>query len=142
MYSSFSKKAVLENLNRRLILKFISTNEGITFSALKEKIGLQNGVLAYHLAMLDKNRYIKSFTDGKFKRFYSRGARISGLTTTEEEIMAVIQSDPFISKKMILSRIKYSQGTVNINIKKLMQKQLICARKDGKRFIYYPKSLD
>jgi len=137
LYSSFSRNAVLENINRQRILKLIKKKEGITFTALKNELGLQNGVLAYHLAMLEKSHYIKSFTDGKFKRFYSRKAQISGLTSAEEQIMKVIRSHPYITKRMLARYIQYSPGTININIKKLMQKQLINLKKDGKRHRYY-----
>jgi len=142
LYSSFSREAVLHNINRKRIMKVIEANEGITFSAIKTKLGLQNGVLAYHLAMLEKNHYIKSFADGKFKRFYSRKAQISGLTSAEEQIMAVIRSNPYITKRRLAKLSEYSQGTININIKKLMQKQLIDLIKDGKRYKYYPRKIE
>lgn len=140
LYSSFSKEGILANLNRRLILSLITKNAGITFSEIKQELELQNGVLAYHLSLLEKNRHIKSFSDGKFKRFYAKGAQLTGLTSAEELIMSVIQSNPYISRRSIAQRIKYSQGTVNLNLKRLLQKELIDMEKQGKHYTYYSKN--
>lgn len=58
LYSSFSRDGVLENMNRKLILKVIKQRGGITFTELKRELNLQNGVLAYHLSLLERNHYI------------------------------------------------------------------------------------
>jgi len=136
LYSSFSKEGILENINRQIILKLVQKRPGITFTELKQDLNLQNGVLAYHLSILQKNHYIKSFSDGKFKRFYVRGTKISGLTTVEEHIIAVIESHPNISRRSIAQLIDCSQGTVNMNLKNLLKKELIDVRKEGKHFAY------
>jgi len=140
LYSSFSKEAILENMNRRLILSVIKKHGGITFTEIKNELGLQNGVLAYHLSLLEKNHYIKSFSDGKFKRFYSKGTVMTGLTSTEELIMAIIESNPNISRRRIAQLMEYSQGTVNSTIQKLVKKDLINMKKIGKHYAYYPKN--
>lgn len=140
LYSSFSREGLLANMNRRLILSSIKKKGGITFTELKENLGLQNGVLAYHLSILQKNHFIKSFSDGKFKRFYVKGTKISGLTSAEEHIMTVIQSHPNISRRSIAERIDCSQGTVNMNLRSLLKKELISVKKEGKHFTYLPRN--
>jgi len=139
LYSSFSREGLLENLNRRLILSLVKKKGGITFTELKRDLNLQNGVLAYHLSLLQKNHYIKSFSDGKFKRFYVKGTKISGLTTAEQHIIAVIESHPDISRRRIAQLIGSSPGTVNMNLKNLLEKNLILVKKIGKHFAYSPK---
>ena len=140
LYSSFSREGLLVNMNRRLIVSMIKKKEGITFTELKQKLDLQNGVLAYHLSILQKNHFIKSFSDGKFKRFYVKGTKLSGLTSAEEHIMNVIRAHPNISRRSIAERIDCSQGTVNMNLKSLLKKELISVKKVGKHLAYFPRN--
>lgn len=140
LYSSFSRDGIMENMNRKIILKLIQNRSGITFTEMKRELNLQNGVLAYHLSLLEKNHYIRSFSDGKYKRFYAKGQAVSGLTTAEQLIMTVIRSTPYVSRRTIAELIEYSQGTVNSTIKKLMNKELISMKKIGKHYSYYPRS--
>jgi predicted transcriptional regulator len=132
-----SKEAILENMNRRLIIKEVKNHSGITFTEIKNDLGLKNGVLAYHLSLLEKNHYIKSFSDGKFKRFYSKGVVITGLTSVEEIILNIIKTNPDISRIKIAEMMEYSQGTVNSHINKLYKKDLVGMKKIGKYYAYH-----
>ena len=133
LYTTISKDRLMENENRRQIVAIINSQEGITFTDLMEELGLKNGALAYHLYTLERRRYIKSVKDGKFRRFYPRGARVTGLSSLEEKIINVIRSNPSISQREIANLIESTPQTVNYNIKKLIQRGVVYLRKDGKQ---------
>ena len=127
-----SKDRLLENENRRQIVAIINARQGITFTDLMEETGLRNGATAYHTYTLERRRYIKSVKDGKYRRFYPRGARVTGLSSLEESITEVIKSNPSISQREIADFIGSTPQTVNYNIKKLIERGLVHLIKEGK----------
>lgn len=63
-----NKKQDNERIRGR-ILGFIEANAGIHFSALRDGLGLANGVTAYHLQILEKEETVLSWRDGKLRRY-------------------------------------------------------------------------
>ena len=51
------------------ILGFIEGNAGVHFSALRDGLGLANGVTAYHLQILEREGSVMSWRDGKLRRY-------------------------------------------------------------------------
>ena len=64
-----AKKKHDNERTRGRVLGFIEANAGIHFSALRDGLGLANGVTAYHLQILEKERSILSWRDGKLRRY-------------------------------------------------------------------------
>ena len=56
-------------LTRGRLLGYLEANAGIHFSALRDALGLANGVTAYHLHTLENNGEIISWRDGKLRRY-------------------------------------------------------------------------
>ena len=54
---------------RGRILGFVEANAGIHFSALRDGLGLANGVTAYHLRLLELENAVISWRDGKLRRY-------------------------------------------------------------------------
>jgi predicted transcriptional regulator len=54
---------------RGRILGFIEANAGIHFSALRDGLGLANGVTAYHLRQLELEESVISWRDGRLRRY-------------------------------------------------------------------------
>ncbi|MCK4613375.1 MAG: winged helix-turn-helix transcriptional regulator, partial [Thermoplasmata archaeon] len=132
LYSTLSRDRLMENKNRRNIIAIINAREGITFTSLMKELGLKNGALAYHLHTLERGRFIKSVKDGKYRRFYPRGARITGLSSVEEKIIEVIRANPSIGQREIARLIGFTPQTVNYNVKKLIGRGVLYLKKEGK----------
>ena len=56
-------------LTRGRILGYLEANAGIHFSALRDALGLANGVTAYHLHTLEGQGEVISWRDGKLRRY-------------------------------------------------------------------------
>jgi DNA-binding transcriptional ArsR family regulator len=56
-------------LTRGRLLGYLEANAGIHFSALRDALGLANGVTAYHLHTLETTGQIISWRDGKLRRY-------------------------------------------------------------------------
>ena len=65
-------------LTRGRILGYLEANAGIHFSAIRDGLGLANGVTAYHLRVLESRGEVISWRDGKLRRY-----ALSGLTSEE-----------------------------------------------------------
>ena len=58
---------------RGRLLGFIEAHPSIHFSALRDALGLGNGVTAHHLQILEKEGRVFSWMDGRIRRFASSG---------------------------------------------------------------------
>ena len=114
---SRSKKST-DLLTRGRILGFVESNAGIHFSALRDFLGLANGVTAYHLQVLENKGTIISWKDGKLRRYAASHISITELDSVRNPIMGtrlvilevlsnsgnVGLSNSEISKKLSISR--------------------------------------
>ena len=105
-------------LTRGRILGFIESNAGIHFSALRDYLGLANGVTAYHLQVLENKGKIISWKDGKLRRYAVSQISVKDLDKVRNPIMgtrlAILEilsksgnlglSNSEISKKLSISR--------------------------------------
>jgi len=105
-------------LTRGRILGFVESNAGIHFSALRDFLGLANGVTAYHLQVLENKGKIISWKDGKLRRYAVSHISITELDSVRNPIMgtrlAILEilsnsgnvglSNSEISKKLSISR--------------------------------------
>ena len=105
-------------LTRGRLLGYLEANPGIHFSALRDALGLANGVTAYHLNFLESSGQIISWRDGKLRRYAISSLTkeevskirnpISGTRLAILEVLAdtgnLGMSGPDISKKLQISR--------------------------------------
>jgi predicted transcriptional regulator len=68
-------KDLLKNPKRKSIYQYIKANPGDNFNTIKQSLSLTNGVLSYHLKILEREKFIISYQDGGFKRFYLSGEK-------------------------------------------------------------------
>jgi predicted transcriptional regulator len=105
-------------LSRGRLLGYLEANAGIHFSALRDSLGLANGVTAYHLQVLESNGKIISWKDGKLRRYAVSEISKSKLDSIRNPVMgtrlAILEvlsnsgkiglSNSEISKKLSISR--------------------------------------
>lgn len=102
-------------LSRGRILGYLEANAGIHFSALRDALGLANGVTAYHLQTLEGQGKVVSWRDGKLRRY-----AVSGL---EKEFLSRIQNPIVGTRLAILEAIAASGqlGLQGTEIRKKLQ---------------------
>lgn len=72
-YSRVAREDVLQRKVRLLLHEYISDHPGSSFSSARDALGLQNGVAAYHLAVLEKQGLIHSVARGRRRLYYPNG---------------------------------------------------------------------
>jgi len=100
-------------LTRGRILGYLEANAGIHFSALRDALGLANGVTAYHLHVLESQGGVISWRDGKLRRY-----AIASLS--REEIGRI--RNPIIGTRLAILEVIANSGNVGISGTKVRKK--------------------
>jgi len=93
-------------LTRCRLLGYLEANPGIHFSALRDALGLANGVTAYHLHFLESSGQIISWRDGKLRRY-----AISSLT--KEEVSKI--KSPILGTRLAILEVLASSGNLGMS---------------------------
>ena len=135
LYSRITNGQVLKQDTRKNIYDYIASNPGIYFSSIMKELKLKNGVTSYHLAMLEREGYVKSKYIGLYKRFYVNGASTQDVPQSKirREIIQIIMDNPGITQTKIASSLGVSNQVVNYHIGILGKANFIKIVKDGFR---------
>jgi DNA-binding MarR family transcriptional regulator/WD40 repeat protein len=141
LYSRLRKNELLDQDTRSLIYRHIMENPGDNYNKIRETLNLNNGTLAYHLKTLERENYIKSMRDGRYKRFYPvdvKVQRVNGFGTgsVQGRIMVYLMGNPGLSQREISGALNLSQQVVSYHLKFLIETGHIRARREGKNYRY------
>ena len=92
-------------LTRGRILGYLEANSGIHFSALRDALGLANGVTAYHLHTLEGQGEVISWRDGKLRRY-----AVSSLT--KEELSRI--RNPIAGTRLAILEVLADSGQIGL----------------------------
>jgi len=93
-------------LTRGRLLGYLEANAAIHFSALRDALGLANGVTAYHLHTLESTGQIISWRDGKLRRY-----AISSLS--KEEISRI--RNPIAGTRLAILEVLAESGNIGLS---------------------------
>ena len=143
LYSKLKKEEVLDQYLRGKIHGYIIANPGEHYNGIKKALKLNNGSLAYHLSILEKEELVKSRNDGMFKRFFPYEQAIDEAdiqSNTQAQVQKHIANNPGITQKKLAARLGIAPSTVNYHIKNLEKSDLVTAEKKGFNVKYYGKN--
>ena len=92
-------------LTRGRVLGYLEANSGIHFSALRDALGLANGVTAYHLHTLEGQGEVISWRDGKLRRY-----AVSSLT--KEELSRI--RNPIAGTRLAILEVLADSGQIGL----------------------------
>ncbi|MBT4649763.1 MAG: ArsR family transcriptional regulator [Euryarchaeota archaeon] len=136
------KKTRDDLLTRGRLLGYLEANAGIHFSALRDALGLANGVTAYHLQTLEGEGRIISWRDGKLRRYAighlskSELKRIRNpITGTRLAILEVLSNSGALglSGTEISNKLEISRQLLSYHLSELKQSDLIGPANQKKR---------
>ena len=142
LFARYPKDEVLDNFVRGQIYGFIKSNPGCHYSYIKKKLEIQNGILAYHLKILEKSGLIKSERKGRYRIFTITGINFPEskrytLSQLQISIIDLIRNNKGITQKEIASRLKEKQQKISYNLKILEMANKIVSIKKGRKKHYY-----
>jgi fibronectin type 3 domain-containing protein/DNA-binding transcriptional ArsR family regulator len=138
------REEVLDNQLRYSINGLIMENPGIHYNAIMREFGLKNGVAAYHLQVLEREDFIRSVSDGRLKRFYSRDTKVprdQRLTPDgiKEAVMELVSARPGISQKEMMNELGLDRGTLRYHLGVLDEEGALRTVHEGNRATYYSR---
>ncbi len=126
---------LISNKTRDIIYDYILNNPGEHFRGIQENCELGNGVLDYHLHILEKNKILKSRKEGIFKRYYLYNQQMpesddKKFSEFEITLMNLLQGNP-LSQKKIADELNTSKQRINYYIQKLKRAGYIYVEKNS-----------
>ena len=136
LYSKLRKEEVLDQFTRGKIQGYITAYPGEHYNSIKTQLGLNNGALAYHLRVLEREGYITSLRDGVYKRFYPKETplpkRRGQFSAMQDMIIENIRSEPGISQDGLAQKMKVSNQVIYYHVRTLMAAGAVRVEKTGK----------
>ena len=141
LYTRLRREQVLEHETRGMIRGYVIANPGDHFNSIKDGLALNNGTLAYHLHVLEKEGIVRSVKDGKFRRFFPAEMKIplNGELPTKVQrlVLEIVLETPAISQKEIAKLLGLSQSTISYHLDRLKELGLVRAEREGMQLCYY-----
>lgn len=134
-YARHKRSELLNNLNRKHLFELIKEKPGIHFSEIQRELDLKQGVLSYHLNVLEKNEFIKSIQDGTYRKFYLFEDKIElefHLHEMQEKILMVINQKPGITQSKISKALGRNRMVINYHLKILLETGILHVEREGR----------
>lgn len=135
LFVRLKREQVLDRFVRGQIFGFIRANPGAHFTAIKENLSVENGVLTYHLSVLMREGLVTAARDGLYRRFYPAHERIpekqTHLSRLQRDILEALRGLPGLSQVGLASKLSESKQVVHYNVKVLEKAGLVRVERDG-----------
>jgi outer membrane protein assembly factor BamB/predicted transcriptional regulator len=132
LYSRIKKVEALDHYTRGRIMGYLQANPGEHYNSIREELGIQNGVLAYHLKVLEREGYIRSRRDRILKRFYPSGTKVPEPISVEEQIIGAIRRNPGITQIEIAEKTGLAPSTIHRVLHQQEQAGAVVLVRDGR----------
>jgi len=141
-YMRLSRESVLRRKVRLLLYEYIRDHPGSSFSAVKNALGLQNGVAAYHLGVLEKQGLTHS-ERRRYRRWYYPNGDVSlwrdlPLSALQTSIMENVRRFPGVGIRELARAIGRRSSSVSYNVRALVREGLLRTERDGRRLRCFP----
>lgn len=131
LYSKIRGTEVLDHYIRGRIQGYITANPGAHYNMIKSDLQINNGNLAYHLQVLERQGYVKSVRDGIFKRFYPETMKVPRPPSLQERILVLLRTHPGLSQREIARELDQSQSTVNDYVHRMAEANMLKVERTG-----------
>jgi predicted transcriptional regulator len=139
LYSKLNRDKVLNQFLRGQIYGYIMAYPGENYSSIKKALAVENGTLTHHLYILEREGFVTSRVDGRYKRFYPTGAAQEmkkKATMIQKAILKMIRQSPNLTQTEIAEALGTSKQVVNYHIKSLQKVGLLLVAKNGSSLEY------
>jgi len=138
LYTKLKREDVLDHFKRGEVYGYIKANPGEHYNSIKKALAMKNGTLVYHLQTLEREEFVVSVSDGRYKRFYPKGMRIPKekditLNRIQEIILEIINENPGITQRDIAAEVGLSGATINYHIGVMLRAKVIDVLKKGRK---------
>jgi len=142
MYNKLHPDNIFNNFLRGRLYGYISAKPGENYNTIKKALKLNNGALAHHARVLEKEGYVYSKRDGFYTRFYPKGTEVPKhdtfkLNKTQKNLVEIIRTQPGITQHEIIPLLNKNQTFLSYNLNKLIRNNIIKLEHNGRENRYY-----
>ena len=134
------KEDISDNEKRGLIRGYLAANPGANYASIRNDLKIARGTLVYHLYVLEKQEIIRSWHDGRLKRFALSSERIADIqpriTDIELIILQTLKNNPKLTQEELAEEIGVRQPTISYHMKRLIQLGFLKVERKGIRNHY------
>ncbi|MFA5269744.1 MAG: winged helix-turn-helix transcriptional regulator [Methanoregula sp.] len=135
---------ILKNVNRRIIMEYISMNPGCTVSDISNEMQINRGTVKYHIYLLRLERKIVQKKDGKMRYLFKNGRivpekkQVFGYirNPAKREILMTILNEPGISNTGIAEKMQLDKSTVHWHLSQFLLERMVVCEWDGRNMGY------
>jgi predicted transcriptional regulator len=139
------KKDALELKTRRIIYDFIIKNPGIHERELANRLDINLGTLHYHLIYLTKRNLVITKSDRHYTLYYASGK----IGAKDKKTLAILRQkaprkiiiylliNGSCTHKTLCEHIGLAPSTTSFHLKKLVKKEIIDRREEGRESYYF-----
>lgn len=130
--------------NRRRIYQYISKRPGTFLREMERELGLQTGVLSYHLDYMEKRQVLRAEDDGYRKRYFPadrfhlrdrRTISVLMQPTARRVVMHILINGPSTFNQL-LSEMKCAKSTLSYHLGRMVRKEILTVQKREKESWY------
>jgi DNA-binding MarR family transcriptional regulator len=136
------REEILQRKVRRLIYECIQGHPGFSFTEIKNAVGLQNGVAAYHLRVLEKQGLIHAKKGRHHRRYYPNGDvslwREVPLSPLQKSLVERVRQAPGIGIRELARNLNHHHASVAYNVKGLAREGFLRTQRTGRKIRCYP----
>ncbi|UCD91654.1 MAG: MarR family transcriptional regulator [Methanobacteriota archaeon] len=141
LYSKLRKEEVLNQFLRGQIYGYIMAYPGENYSSIRRAMDVGNGTLTHHLYILEREGFVSSRVDGRYKRYYPSGVGLKQRPRTkasmiQKAILKMMEQNPTITQKEIAMSLETSKQVINYHIKGLEKRGMITVLRNGSELKY------
>ncbi len=142
MYNKLHPDNIFNNFLRGQIYGYINAKPGENYNAIKKALKLNNGTLAHHARVLEKEGYVYSKRDGLYTRFYPKDMKVPEpvtlkLNKIQKNMVEIIRTQPGITQHEIIPLLNKNQTFLSYNLTKLIRNNIIKLKHNGRENRYY-----
>jgi len=128
----------IDNFVQGQVLGCVTASPGITYTGISKTLGLANGVLTYHISVLQKEGFIRSRLVGSHKCFYPAGSEQPSLepailSPVQRKIVELVRREPGISPGAIATSLGIHRRNSSYNIRRLAAMGFLSVTRNGRR---------
>jgi len=135
LYTRLHGEEVLDNESRGMIRGAIASDPGIHYSEILRRLEMTNGKAAHHLQTLEREGLIWSRSDGRYKRFYPAGMKLSDVPVSLNRLQAAIfetlRERDGQSKSQLSRALEASFPTVHRHVARLAEMGVVRLERRG-----------
>ncbi len=141
-HTRLTREEVLQRKVRLLIYEAVHAHPGSSFTEVRDAIGLQNGVAAYHLSVLEKQGLIHSEKGRRHRWYYPNGDvslwRDLPLSSLQKSVLEKVAQNPGIGIRELARSLDRHHAAIAYNVKGMAREGLLRTQRTGRKLQCFP----